>query len=77
MGESCEIEKCPNNCSKHGDCVNGFCQCYEFFKGKCFQLKIVFTCIALAKAGLVVGPLRSSVCPSVRSTFGVPSLCNL
>ena len=33
----------------------------------------VFTCVALAKAGLVVGPLR----PSVRNTLGVPSLCNL
>ena len=48
-----------------------------------------FTCVALAKAGLVVGPLRPSVRPSVRSfvrsfvrpsvrnAFGVPSLCNL
>ena len=43
------------------------------------------TCVALAKTGLVVGPLRPSVCPSVRltvrssvlNTFGVPSLCNL
>ena len=27
----------------------------------------IFTCVALAKAGLVVGPLRLSVRPSVRS----------
>ena len=26
----------------------------------------IFTCVALAKAGLVVGPLRPSVRPSVR-----------
>ena len=41
----------------------------------------IFTCVALAKAGLVVGPIRPSVRLSVRSsvrnTFGVPSLCNL
>ena len=49
----------------------------------------IFTCVALAKAGLVLGPLRPSVLsfvclfvhlsvrPSVRNTFGVPSLCNL
>ena len=30
----------------------------------------VFTYVALAKAGLVVGTLRPSVCPSVRSTRG-------
>ena len=36
-----------------------------------------FTCVALAKAGLVVGPLSPPVCPFVRNTFGVPSLCNL
>ena len=39
------------------------------------------TCVALAKAGLVMGPLRPSVrLPvrlSVRNTLGVPSLCNL
>ena len=42
----------------------------------------VFTCVALAKAGLVVGPLRPSgrpsVCPSVRPQhFRVSSLCDL
>ena len=26
--------------------------------------KIIFTCVAVAKAGLVMGPLRPSVCPS-------------
>ena len=31
----------------------------------------IVTCNDLAKAGLVVGP------PSVRTTLGVPSLCNL
>ena len=41
-----------------------------------------FTCVALAKAGLVVGPLRPSGRPSVRLSirpkhFRVPSLCNL
>ena len=36
-----------------------------------------FNCVALAKADLVVGPLRPSICPSIRNTFGVPSLCNL
>ena len=43
-----------------------------------FTLYDFFSCIVLARAGLVVGPLHSSVCPSVcRNTFGVPSLCNL
>ena len=41
----------------------------------------LFTCVALAKAGLAVGPLRLSVCLfvclSVRNTFGVASLCYL
>ena len=42
----------------------------------------IFTCVALAKAGLVVGPLRPSGRPSVRLSvrqkhFRVPSLCNL
>ena len=62
-------------------------------KIKNISLPIIFTCVALAKAGLVVGPLcpsvrpsvrlsvrsyvRPSVRPSVRNTFGVPSLCNL
>ena len=32
-----------------------------------------FTCIALAKAGLVKGPIR----PSIQNTFGVFSLCHL
>ena len=32
---------------------------------------------SLAKTGLVVGALRPSVCPSVRNTLEVPSLCNL
>ena len=32
--------------------------------------RIIFTCVALAKAGLVVGPLRPSGRPSVR-----PSVC--
>ena len=36
-----------------------------------------FTCVPLAKAGLVMGPLRPSVGLSIRNTFGVPSLCNL
>ena len=42
----------------------------------------IFTCVALAKAGLVVGPLRPSgrpsVCPSVRNTLGyqVCVICN-
>ena len=35
---------------------------------------ILFTCVALAKAGLVVGPLRPSGRPQ---HFKVPSLCNL
>ena len=30
----------------------------------------VFTCVTLGKAGLVVGPLRLSVRPSVRNTRG-------
>ena len=38
---------------------------------------LIFTCVALGKAGLVVGPLRPSVRLSVRNTFGVHSLCNL
>ena len=33
----------------------------------------IFTCAALAKAGLVVGPLP----PAVRNTLGVLNLCNL
>ena len=37
----------------------------------------IFTCVTLAKAGLVVCPIRLSLCPSVRNTLGVPSLCNL
>ena len=38
----------------------------------------VFTCIALAKTGLVVGQLRPSVSLSVRPEhFRMPSLCNL
>ena len=47
----------------------------------CEVLITLVTCVALAKAGLVVGTLRPSVRLSVRSsvrnTFGVPSLCNL
>ena len=40
---------------------------------------LIFTCLALAKAGLVdlVGPLCPSICPSVPNTLGVPSLCNV
>ena len=38
------------------------------------KLRPFFTCVALAKAGLVVGPLRLSVRPK---HFRVPSLCNL
>ena len=44
--------------------------------------RFIFTCMALAKAGLVVGPLRPSgrpsVCPSVRNTLGcqVCVICN-
>ena len=48
-------------------------------------LKIIFTCVVLVKAGLVVGSLCLSVCqsvhrdvrPSIRNTFWVPSLYNL
>ena len=46
------------------------------------ELVILFTCVALAKAGLVVGPLRPSgrpsVRPSVRNTLGwqVCVICN-
>ena len=36
-------------------------------------ISLIFTFLALAKAGLVIGSLRLSV----RNTFGVPSLCNL
>ena len=36
--------------------------------------RCIFTCVALAKAGLVVGPLRLYVRPQ---HFRVPSLCNL
>ena len=37
-----------------------------------------FTCVALGKAGLVVGPLNPSGRPTVRPKhFRVPSLCNL
>ena len=43
-----------------------------------FVIKTFVTCVALAKAGLVVGPLRPSVrsfvCPQ---QFRVPRLCNL
>ena len=43
-----------------------------------YHQSCLFTCIALASAGLVVGPLRPSVCLSVRPQhFRVPSLCNL
>ena len=40
---------------------------------------VIFHCVALAKTGLVMGPLRPCPCigPSVRNTFRVPSLCNL
>ena len=31
------------------------------------RFKYVLTCVALAKAGQVVGPLPPSVCPSVRT----------
>ena len=53
------------------------------------QKHVFFTCVALAKAGLEMGPLRPSVRLSVRpsvrpsvrlsvrNTLGVPSLCNL
>ena len=45
--------------------------------GSCYKSSI-FTCVALAKAGLVVGPLRPygrpSVCPSVRLSVR-PSVC--
>ena len=46
------------------------------YKSMDFIYALFFTSVALAKAGLVVGPLSLSVCPSVR-TFGVASLCNL
>ena len=43
-----------------------------------FQFFKIVTCVALAKAGLVVGPLRPSVRLSVRPKhFRVPRLCNL
>ena len=44
---------------------------------KIFTIYDIFTCVTLAKAGLVVGSLRPSVRPSVHKTLGVPSLCNL
>ena len=34
---------------------------------------LIFTCVALAKSGLVVGPLWSAV----RNILGLPRLCNL
>ena len=40
------------------------------FQRSLFHLHDIFTCVALAKAGLVVGPLRPSGRPSVR-----PSVC--
>ena len=43
----------------------------------CFFCPLFFTCVALVKAGLVVGPLRQSVRLSVHPQhFRVPSLCN-
>ena len=58
--------------------------------GDCFERQTFLGPLTfLPKAGLVVGPLRlsvhsfvcsfvrASVRPSVRNTFGVPSLCNL
>ena len=47
--------------------------------------RFVITCVTLAKAGLVVGPLHPPFCPSIHSsvrpsvlnTFWVTSLCNL
>ena len=53
------------------------------------QLAALVTCVALGKAGLVVGPLHLSIYPFIRSsvrlsvrlsvsnTFKVSSLCNL
>ena len=38
------------------------------------KAQFFFTCVALAKAGLEVGPLRPSVRPQ---HLGVQSLCNL
>ena len=64
------IQTLHNDCSHIEDVHLLFCAHF-----------IIFTCLALAKAGLVVGPLgpsvRSFVRPSVRNTFRVPSLCNL
>ena len=40
-------------------------------------MRFVFTCIALVKAGLSIGPHHSSFRLSMGTTFGVPSLCNL
>ena len=62
-----------------------FMCCLYTGKRKISVENIIFTCIALAKVGLVVGPLRPSGRPSVclsvnlsvRNTLGVPSLCNL
>ena len=43
-----------------------------------WKLSTMFTCVALAKAGLVVGPLRPSGRPSVRNTLEcqVCVICN-
>ena len=57
----------------------------NYLECKELNLFAFITYVALAKAGLVVGPFRpfvrmlacSSVRPSVRNPFGVPSLSNL
>ena len=71
------------NCLNHGTSHN--LALYLILYGQHDSLSLVFhfcvlpyylrhfTCAALAKAGLVMGPL----CSSVHNTFGVPSLCNL
>ena len=101
------IETSPNCFKFHmhvsGGDSNRFCKFHEFWRPlrKCQNFILflrsgavgIFTCVALVKAGLVVGPLRPSSCPSVRpsvcpsvhpsvrpsvrNTLGVPSLCNL
>ena len=67
-----------------------FPYCAEVSNKHCLLTFFHFTCVALVKADLVVGPFRPSVCLSVRlpvlpfvcpysvrNTFAVPSLCNL
>ena len=77
-----DFRNCTHCC--HGDLCNvkGCNQTGESAKPPMY----VFTCVALGKAGLVVGPIRPSARLSVRLSvrllvclqhFGVPSLCNI